>query len=100
MAQSADNVSRQALRKYLVAAAIVFIAYYVAGKLGQATTEIRSSNLGPVWPAYGVMLAAVLFYGTRIWPVLTAAAFAVAVQSAVPAITAAGQAISATIGAL
>ena len=32
--------------------AIVFAAYFIAGKLGQATTNIRSGNLGPVWPGY------------------------------------------------
>src|SRR5207247_1294540 len=41
------------LGKYLVQIAIVCLAYVVAGKLGQATTNIRSSHLGPVWPAYG-----------------------------------------------
>ena len=45
--------------------AIVFLAYFIAGKLGQATTNIRSSNLGPVWPAYGIALAAFLAYGYR-----------------------------------
>src|SRR5262245_52298720 len=53
---------------HLAVLAVVFVAYVVAGKLGQATTEIRSSNLGPVWPAYGVALAAVLLCGYRVWP--------------------------------
>ena len=56
------------LRKYLVQIAIVCVAYVVAGKLGQATTNIRSSNLGPVWPAYGIALAAILKYRYRVWP--------------------------------
>ena len=88
------------LRRVVVEALIVFAAYYVAGKLGQATTEIRSSNLGPVWPAYGVALAAVLICGARVWPALLAAAFLVAFQSPVPHIAAAGQAIAATLAAL
>jgi PAS domain S-box-containing protein len=79
---------------------VVFAAYYVAGKLGQATTHIRSSNLGPVWPAYGVALAAVLVCGARVWPALAAAAFLVAFQSPVPHIAAVGQAIAATLAAL
>jgi hypothetical protein len=32
---------------YLAQTAIVFGAYFVAGRLGQATTNIRSGNLGP-----------------------------------------------------
>src|SRR6187402_3297576 len=80
--------------------AVVFLAYFVAGKLGQATTSIRSSNLGPVWPAYGIALAAGLKYGYRIWPALAASAFLVAVQGSVSAAAAAGQAAGATLGAL
>jgi len=86
------------IRKYLFQAAIVFIAYYLAGKIGQASAE-RSSNLGPVWPAYGIALAAVVCWGYRILPALVASAFLVAAQSPVPLIAAAGQAIASTLAA-
>jgi len=79
---------------------LVFLAYVAAGILGQATSNIRSSNLGPVWPAYGIALAAGLKYGYRIWPALAASAFLVAVQGSVSAAGAAGQAIGASLGAL
>src|SRR5215208_366126 len=79
---------------------LVFLAYVAAGILGQATSNIRSSNLGPVWPAYGIALAAGLKYGYRIWPALAASAFLIAVQGSVSATGAAGQAIGATLGAL
>src|SRR5690242_16224913 len=75
---------------------VVFLAFVVAGKLGQATTAIRSGNLGPVWPASGVALACLLAYGTRVWPAIAAGAFVVAYQSPVPALTALGQAVGAT----
>lgn len=88
------------IRKYLVQIVIVFVAYLLAGKLGQATTSIRSSNLGPVWPAYGVALASVLLCGYRIWPGIVAAAFLVAVWSPVGAGTALGQAAGTTLAAL
>ena len=100
MAQVSVNIARPDVRRFFVRAAIVFAGYYLAGKLGQATTEIRSSNLGPVWPAYGVALAAVVLCGYRIAPILAGAAFLVAVQSPVPAITALGQATGATFAAL
>src|SRR5262245_7326471 len=74
----------------------VFLAYLIAGKIGQATTNIRSSNLGPVWPAYGVALAAFLRYGSGVWPAVAASAFVVAVGGSVSAITAAGQSFGAT----
>jgi len=77
----------------------VFLAYFVAGKLGQATTSIRSSNLGPVWPAYGIALAAFLKYGFRVWPAVVSSAFLVALEGAVAPLGAAGQATAATIAA-
>src|ERR1043166_593587 len=84
----------------LTSLAVVFLAYFIAGKLGQATTNIRSSNLGPVWPAYGIALAAFLAYGWRVWPGIAASAFVVAYSSTVPPIAAAGQAAGATLAAV
>src|SRR5262245_47431325 len=67
---------------------VVFLAYYIAGELGQATTNIRSSNLGPVWPAFGIALASVLAFGPRVWPAIAASAFSVAFSSPVPLLAA------------
>ena len=86
--------------KLVVQITAVFVAYLIAGKLGQATTSIRSSNLGPVWPAYGIALAAFLAYGYRVWPGIVASAFLVAFSSSVPPLAAAGQAVGATVAAL
>jgi PAS domain S-box-containing protein len=102
MAESVERlgVAPRQLRNYLSYVAIVFLAYVVAGKLGQATTNIRSSNLGPVWPAYGVAVAALLLCGYRVWIGIAGAAFLVAYLSPVPHIAAVGQAAGATIAAL
>jgi len=97
---AAVRVAPRAVGKYLAQITIVFIAYFVAGKLGQATTNIRSSNLGPVWPAYGVALAAVLLYGYRLWVGIAAAALLVAFLSPVSQVAAVGQATGATLAAL
>lgn len=86
--------------KYLVQLTIVFVGYFIAGRLGQATSNIRSSNLGPVWPAYGVALAAVLLCGYRIWPAVASASFVVAFLSPEPYWTALGQAAGSTLAAL
>ena len=80
--------------------ALVFLAYFLAGKLGQATTNIRSGNLGPVWPASGIALAGVLAYGPRVWPGVLGATFLVALGSPVGALTAFGQAVGATLAAV
>jgi PAS domain S-box-containing protein len=85
---------------YLVQFTIVFIGYFIAGKLGQATTNIRSSNLGPVWPAYGVALGAILLCGYRIWPAVWSSAFVIAFLSPESALTALGQAAGSTLAAV
>lgn len=85
---------------YLLPLVVVFVAYFVAGRLGQATSSIRSSNLGPVWPAYGIALASLLAYGYRVWPAVLASAFLIAVEGAVPPLGAAGQAAGATLAAV
>ena len=85
--------------KFFLQLAGVFLAYFIAGILGQATTNIRSSNLGPVWPAYGVALAAFLAYGYRVLPAVCASALLVAIQGSVSPIAATGQACAATIAA-
>jgi PAS domain S-box-containing protein len=91
------TIVTSAYPKYLLHFTVVFVAYFMAGRLGQATTNIRSSNLGPVWPAYGVALAAVLFFGNRIWPAVTLAAFVVAALSPESYLTALGQAVGSTL---
>jgi len=92
--------ARHEVGRYLVQIAVVFLAYVLAGKLGQATANIRSSNLGPVWPAFGVALAAVLLCRSRIWVGIVSAAFLVAYSSPVPHIAAAGQAAGSTLAAV
>jgi signal transduction histidine kinase len=87
-------------KEFLRHVVIAFVGYYIAAKLGQATTSIRSGNLGPVWPASGIALAAVLAYGYRVWPGVAAGCFLGAYQSPVLALTAAGQAAGATLAAV
>src|SRR5262245_47438927 len=100
--QALDRVkaSTPPIARQLTQTVIVFAAYFFAGKLGQATTNIRSGNLGPVWPAYGIALAAILIFGYRVWYAVAASAFLVAFLSPVPALTAAGQAFGSTLGAV
>jgi PAS domain S-box-containing protein len=84
---------------YLVQFTVFLVAYCIAGKLGQATTNIRSSNLGPVWPAYGIALAAFLVCGYRVWPAIALGAFLIAFFSPVTHLAALGQAAGTTLAA-
>ena len=102
MFQAAENRSVTSLqvRKLLARTIIILIAYFVAGELGQATTRIRSGNIGPVWPAIGVSLAAILLCGYRAWVGVAIGAFLVEILSPVPFLAAIGQAAAATLAAL
>jgi len=98
---SAIDYRRQnAFGQYVVQIWVVILAYFIAGKLGQATTSIRSSNLGPVWPAYGIALSSILLYGYRVWIGVAVGAFLVAFLSPVSHVAAVGQAAGATVAAL
>ena len=96
---SGEGTTRaRAVGSWLVQSAIVFLAYYAAGKLGQASAE-RSSNLGPLWPAYGIALAALVRGGYGMAPAVAVSGFLVALQSTVPPIVAVGQAAGSTFAA-
>ena len=100
MIHASDKVDPRKIGKYLALIIIVLVSYFLAGKLGQATTAIRSGNIGPVWPAFGVALAAVLLCGYRIWPGIFIGVFLVDFLSPVPAVAALGQASGATLAAI
>jgi signal transduction histidine kinase len=79
---------------------LVCVAYFVAGKLGQATANIRSGNIGPVWPAFGVAVAAVLAYGPRVWPAIALSAYLVNFHGPVSTFAAMGQAVGTTTASM
>jgi len=94
-----QTLKQRIRRGYFLQISAVFVAYLIAGKLGQATVNIRSSNLGPVWPAYGIALAGILICGYRVWLGGAAGAFLVAFFSPVSHIAALGQAAGASLAA-
>jgi signal transduction histidine kinase len=91
--------SRARSTEFYVQLLVVLLAYFVAGKLGQATSHVRSDYVGPVWPAFGVAVASMLAFGYRIWPALLASAFVVSVRGSVGPLTGFGQALGSTLGA-
>src|SRR5262249_15091010 len=95
-----DYRQQNPVGQYVVQISVAALAYFIAGKLGQATTSIRSSNLGPVWPAYGIALSSILLYGYRVWIGVAVGAFLVAFLSPVSTLAALGQATGATVAAL
>jgi PAS domain S-box-containing protein len=100
MIHASDESAPRKRAKYLALIAIVLLSYFLAGKVGQATIAIRSGNIGPVWPAFGVALGAVLLFGYRVWPGIFLGVFLVDFLSPVPVVAALGQASGATLAAI
>jgi PAS domain S-box-containing protein len=101
MIQAADEgrVAPHAVGKYLAQIAIVFAVQFAAGKLGDALA-INSGGIGPVWPASGISLAALLLFGYQVWPGVVAGAFLLTFLSPIPHIAAAVYAAGTTLAAL
>ena len=85
--------------KLLLKIAVVFGAYFVAGKLG-LSIPFTSGNVSPIWPAAGVALAAVLLEGYKIWPGIAMGALAVNFFSPVHPVSALGIAFGNTSSAI
>ncbi len=102
MIHAADKgrVAPRPVGRYLAQIAIVFAVQFAAGKLGDALAIINSGGIGPVWPASGIALAALLLFGYQVWPGVAAGAFLLAFLSPIPHISAVVYAAGTTLAAL
>jgi PAS domain S-box-containing protein len=86
--------------RYLAQIAVVGAAQFAAGKLGDF---LSSGGIGPVWPASGIALGAILVCGYSVWPGVAAGAFLLTFFSPLPhwtaVVYAAGTTVAALIGA-
>ncbi|HEY2646454.1 MAG TPA: PAS domain S-box protein [Candidatus Acidoferrales bacterium] len=80
MAASTKRFAPREVIQYLAEIALVFIAYFVAGKLSLVLPSLSGGRIGPILPASGVALAAVLIFGDRVWPGIMTGAFFVALS--------------------
>src|SRR3954453_2972816 len=82
--------------------AIVTAAYFGCAKAGLAFA-FANQSVTSVWPPTGLALAAVLLWGYRMWPAVTAGAFLANITTAGPLLTvvgiAAGNTLEAVLGA-
>jgi PAS domain S-box-containing protein len=89
--------------RYLVQIAIVTAAQFAAGKLGDLLVTVNDGGIGPVWPAAGIALGALLLCGYSVWPGVAAGAFLLAFFGPLPhwsdAVYAAGTTLAALLAA-
>jgi signal transduction histidine kinase len=62
--------------KELLRLLVVGLIYYVAARLSLQLALVRG-QVTPVWPPTGIAVVAMLLVGTRVWPAIALAAFAV-----------------------
>jgi signal transduction histidine kinase/ActR/RegA family two-component response regulator len=65
----------------LLLISIVTFIYFVVGKFGLMLASLHASA-SPVWPSAGIALAAILFFGYRVWPGIFVGAFLVNITNA------------------
>jgi diguanylate cyclase (GGDEF)-like protein len=85
--------------RYLGRLAIVTAAYFGCAKAGLAFA-FANQSVTSVWPPTGLALAAVLIWGYRMWPAVTAGAFLANITTAGPLLTVAGIAAGNTLEAV
>ena len=84
---------------YLAKVGILAALYVAGGKLALLLAAPQG-NVTLMWPPTGIALAALLLYGSRLWPGVAAGAFLVAASTGVPLATAAGIMAGNTLEAL
>ena len=77
-------------------AVLVVLAYYAGARLGQLL-QFPGMDVTPFWPPAGIAVAALVLLGTRYWPALLAAGFAVNVTTGLHVAASAGIAAGNTL---
>jgi PAS domain S-box-containing protein len=97
-----NAIASRISRKYLAQIALVCAAQFAAGKVGDALQTVNDGGIGPVWPASGIALAALLLWDYSVWPGVAAGAFLLAFLSPLPhwaaVLYAAGTTLAAALG--
>src|SRR5919204_1859296 len=84
---------------YALKVAALAAVYYGAAKLGLSLAFMNAS-ISAVWPPTGIALAALIFWGYRLWPGVLLGAFLANNWTGVPVYSAAGIAVGNTCEAL
>ena len=93
------ELTKSSRSRTLIAAAILAVAYFVAGKLSLKLAFLNASA-SPVWPPAGIAVAALLLFGYRLWPGIFVGAFFVNIFTAGNLLSSFGIAAGNTLEAL
>jgi integral membrane sensor domain MASE1 len=84
MSYAMNAIASRISGKYLARLTLVCAAQFAAGMIGNALHTVNNGGVGPVWPASGIALAAVLLWGYSAWPGVAAGACLLAFLSPLP----------------
>jgi PAS domain S-box-containing protein len=96
---SLSDSRRQTSLSDLLAPATLAATYFVAAKLSLSMGAV-GGVAAPVWPPTGLSLAALLIFGSRLWPGVAAGAFLANWSADVPVLAAVGMGCGNTLEAL
>ncbi len=99
IARAGRNAVTQLTLRDLIAVLALVGVYFCAGKLGLSWAHINR-NVSVVWPPSGLALAALLLWGSRLWPGVFLGAFLVNINTQGTLLTALGIATGNTLEAL
>jgi len=91
-----DLTTAEDRKKVLLTIGALTVAYFLAGKLGLRMAFVHPSSTA-VWPATGIAVAAILFFGTRVWPGVFLGAFLVNITTVGTMLTSLGVATGNTL---
>jgi len=91
--------SRNPAVSYVSRLAVLTVLYFAAGRFGLSLAAMHPS-VSLVWPPTGLALAALLLFGSRLWPGIALGAFLLNALTNVPLGTAAGIAAGNTLEAV
>lgn len=78
---------------------LVAIVYFLGAELGLSLATLHE-NVTPVWPPTGIAIAALLIFGSRVWPGVFIGALAANLLTSIPVASALGIATGNTLEAL
>jgi PAS domain S-box-containing protein len=93
------NEEARGLVHYGAQIAVLAVAYLLTAKLG-LSVPVAHGNATPVWAPTGISLAALILFGTRLWPGVALGALIANATTAIPLWAAVGIAVGNTFEAL
>ncbi len=99
MKRMTAHIDRKAAPTYLLRLVLLALAYHLAARLGLEMAYVQV-NTSPVWPPTGIALAALLIFGSNLWPGISLGVLLGSMLTGAPFALALGMTVGNTLEAL